>query len=93
MGLLAGPEPEDEQEERRYPGKPPVAHKIWSWCQENDVNIRQLALHFCLAADIDGMVMAGPATQQQVEEVIEAAQTPPTEDVWQAFEAEFGIRG
>jgi hypothetical protein len=37
--------------------------------------------------------MAGPATQQQVEEVIEAAKTPVPEDVWQAFETEFGVRG
>ena len=93
MGALAGPEPDDEQEERRYPGKKPMAHGIWTWCNEHDVNIRQLALHFCLAADIDGMVMAGPATQQQVEEVIEAAKTPVPEDVWQAFETEFGVRG
>ena len=93
MGSLAGPEPDDETEARRYPGKKPIGHAIWSWCQENDVSIRQLALHFCLAADIDGMVMAGPATLQQVEEVIDAAQTPVDEAVWQAFEAEFGVRG
>lgn len=93
MGTLAGPEPDDETESRRYPGKKPMAHAMWSWCQENDVSIRQLALHFCLAADIDGMVMAGPATLQQVEEVIEAAQSPVDESVWQAFEAEFGVRG
>jgi len=93
MGSLAGPEPDDETEMRRYPGKEPVAHKMWSWCQEHEVNIRQLALHFCLAADIDGMVMAGPATKQQVDEVVAAALNPPTEEVWKAFEAEFGIRG
>ncbi|MDA1097292.1 MAG: aldo/keto reductase [Chloroflexi bacterium] len=93
MGSLAGPEPDSEVEARRYPGKEPMAHRIWTWCRDNDVNIRQLALHFCLAADIDGMVMAGPATVQQVEEVIDAAMTPPSEEVWRAFESEFGIRG
>jgi aryl-alcohol dehydrogenase-like predicted oxidoreductase len=93
MGALAGPEPDDDQEERRYPGKKPTAHAMWTWCQNHDVSIRQLALHFCLAADIDGMVMAGPATLRQVEEVIEAATTPVAEDVWQAFETAFGVRG
>ena len=93
MGALAGPEPDDETEARRYPGKKPMGHAIWSWCQEREVSIRQLALHFCLPADIEGMVMAGPATLQQVEEVVEAAQTPVDEAVWQAFEAEFGVRG
>lgn len=93
MGLLAGPEPDDEGEINRYPGKEPVAHRMWTWARDYDVNIRRLALHFCLAADIDGLVIAGPANKQQVDEVIEAATTPVSEDVWQAFEAEFGVRG
>ncbi|MEE2752554.1 MAG: aldo/keto reductase [Candidatus Latescibacterota bacterium] len=93
MGVLAGPEPDDEQEERRYPGKKPMAYAMWKWCNVHDVSIRQLALHFCLAADIDGMVMAGPSNKQQVDEVIEAATTPVPEDVWEAFELEFGVRG
>jgi aryl-alcohol dehydrogenase-like predicted oxidoreductase len=93
MGALAGPEPDDEQEERRYPGKKPMAYAMWKWCNVHDVSIRQLALHFCLAADIDGMVMAGPSNKQQVDEVIEAATTPVPEDVWEAFELEFGVRG
>ncbi len=93
MGLLAGPEPDDESERSRYPGKEPVAHRMWTWARDHDVNIRQLALHFCLAADIGGMVMAGPATVEQVEEVIEAATMPVSKEVWAAFEAEFGIRG
>ena len=50
-------------------------------------------LDTCLAADIDGMVMAGPSNKQQVDEVIEAATTPVPEDVWEAFELEFGVRG
>ena len=43
MGLLAGPEPDDEQWERgAYPGQEPRAHAIWMWCREWDVNIRAL---------------------------------------------------
>ncbi len=93
MGSLAGPEPDKKATERRYPGKGELALQMWSWCRDRNLSIRQLALHFCLAADIDGMVMAGPATQQQVEEVVEAAGTPVPEEIWQAFEAEFGVRG
>ena len=92
-GLLAGPEPDEDLENRCYPGKKPTARRIWTWCRTNGVNVRQLALQFCLAADIDGMVMPGPANVQQVEEMIEAATTPVPEDVWSAFESEFGIRG
>ncbi len=84
MGRLAGPEPDS--------GKDPLAHRMWVWCKEHEVSIRQLALHFCLAADIDGIVMAGPANRQQVEEVVEAASTAVTEEAWRGFEEEFGIR-
>ncbi len=93
MGSLAGPEPDDEKERRRYPGKEPVAHRMWSWCREHGVNIRQLAIQFCLRAEIDGMVMVGPANRQQVDEVYEADTTPVPEQTWAAFETEFGVRG
>jgi aryl-alcohol dehydrogenase-like predicted oxidoreductase len=92
MGVLAGPEPDADESERKFPGKGEVAHQMWAWCKDHDVNIRQLALHFCLGADIDGMVMAGPADRQQVEEVVEAVMNPPSAEVWDAFEAEFGVK-
>lgn len=91
MGLLAGAEPDPETERRRYPGKEPVAHRMWQWCQARGVNIRHLALQFCLAAPIDGIVLAGPANRQQVEEVFEAATADVDPDVWRAFKAEFGV--
>jgi aryl-alcohol dehydrogenase-like predicted oxidoreductase len=91
MGTLAGPEPDEPNEVRRIPGQKPRAHDMWQWCRDNRVNIRHLAMQFCLAAPISGIVMAGPANRQQVEEAYEAATAVVPTDVWTAFEAEFGI--
>ena len=91
MGLLAGPEPVDEVERARYPDREPRAHAMWQWCRNHDVNIRHLAMQFCMAAPIDGIVMSGPANRQQVDEAYEAATATVPEEVWGAFNAEFGV--
>ena len=91
MGTLAGPEPDDANEVRRSPGQEPRAHDMWKWCRDNDVNIRHLAMQFCLAAPISGIVMAGPANKQQVEDAYEAATSEVPAEVWRAFKSEFGV--
>ena len=92
MGNLTGAEPNVEDERRRNPDAEPKAHAMWKWCQEHDVNIRHLAIQFCLAAPIDGVVMFGPADKTQVEEGYEAATADIPEQLWEAFETEFGIQ-
>jgi aryl-alcohol dehydrogenase-like predicted oxidoreductase len=91
MGLLTGPEPDSDRESAMYPGKQPTAHRIWAWCQENGVNIRHLAVQYCLKAPVESIVMVGPSSVQQVREAYEAATTDLPEEVWLAFETEFGI--
>ena len=96
MGSLTGAEPNVEEERRRNPDAPfdtgAKAYAMWKWCQERDVNIRHLAMQFCLAAPIDGVVMFGPADKTQVEDGYEAATADISEDIWEAFETEFGIQ-
>ena len=92
MGSLTGAEPNVEEERRRNPDAEPKAYAMWKWCQERDVNIRHLAMQFCLAAPIDGVVMFGPADKAQVVDGYEAATADISEDIWEAFETEFGIR-
>ena len=92
MGSLTGAEPSVEDERRRNPDTEPKAYTMWKWCQERGVNIRHLAIQFCLAAPIDGVVMFGPADKAQVEDGYEAATADIPEDIWEAFEAEFGIK-
>ena len=92
MGSLTGAEPKVEEEHRRNPDAEPKAYAMWKWCQEREVNIRHLAMQFCLAAPIDGVVMFGPADKAQVEDGYEAATADILEHIWEAFEAEFGIK-
>ena len=92
MGSLTGAEPDVEAERRRNPDAEPKSYAMWKWCQEREVNIRHLAMQFCLAAPVDGIVMFGPADKAQVEDGYEAATADIPEGIWEAFEAEFGIR-
>ena len=92
MGSLTGAEPKVEDERRRNPDAEPKAYRMWKWCQEREVNIRHLAIQFCLAAPINGVVMFGPADKAQVEDGYEAATADISEDIWEAFGAEFGVR-
>ena len=92
MGSLTGAEPKVEDERRRNPDAEPKAYRMWKWCQERDVNIRHLAIQFCLAAPIEGVVMFGPADKAQVEDGYEAATADIPEEIWKAFESEFSIK-
>ena len=83
MGRLTGVEPNDANE--------PVAHAMWTWCRQHGVNIRHLAMQFCLAAPIDGIVMAGPCNEAQVNDAYEAATAQVPTAVWAAFKAKFGV--
>ncbi|MEW6754458.1 MAG: aldo/keto reductase [Candidatus Latescibacterota bacterium] len=87
MGLLGGREPDlSHPRPKGY-----LAHAMWQWCRDQGVNIRHLAMQYCLAADIDGIVMPGPYSREKVEEAYEAATAEVAPQVWQAFRAEFGV--
>lgn len=92
MGSLTGAEPNVDEERRRNPNTEPKAHAMWKWCQEHKVNIRHIAMQFCLAAPIDGIVMFGPSDKAQVEDGYKAATSTISEEIWEAFESEFGIK-
>lgn len=92
MGSLTGKKPDVDEERRRNPNSEPKALAMWKWCQERSINIRHLALQFCLAAPIDGVVMFGPADKDQVEDGFEAATAEIPEEIWVEFETEFEIK-
>lgn len=92
MGSLTGAEPNVEEERRRNPNAEPKAYAMWQWCQEHNVNIRHLAMQFCLAAPIESIVMFGPANKAQVEDGYDAATSDIPESVWEAFAAEFDVK-
>ena len=64
---------------------------MWLWCQGRDIDIKHLAMQFCLDAPVDGIVMSGPANRQQLAEAYEAASQEVPADVWEEFGAEFGV--
>jgi len=90
MGLLAGPRP-DPESRRGGDGGARRALAMWEWCQERGFEIRHLAMQYCLAAPVEGIVLPGPANRHQVEEAHEAATAPIAPDTWRAFEAAFGV--
>lgn len=92
MGLLTGTEPDPERERGMHPGSEPRAHGIWTWCRDNGVNIRHLAIQFCLAAPVDSVVMFGPASIQHVHDAYEAATETIPPKLWEKLERDLGIR-
>ena len=65
MGLLTGAR-EAFDRAASYEDNFPTAgraRRIWDWCLERDLNIRHMALRFCLEAPIDGIVMPGPCNK------------------------------
>lgn len=92
MGLLTGTEPDPERERGMHPGTEPRAHAIWTWCRDNGVNIRHLAIQFCLAAPVDSVVMFGPASIQHVHDAYEAATETIPPKLWEKLERDLGIR-
>ena len=72
----------------------PPAHAMWKWCHDRGLNIRDLAMQFAMHAPVQGtgIVLTGAANLAEFEEVCAAATTPVAEEVWSAFEAEFGVR-
>ena len=101
MGLLTGDEEVFARsaayfDNRNYPERnlnPAVrARAMWNWCLERDLNIRHLAIQFCLAAPASSIVLPGASTRRQIDEAYEAATADIPQEIWKEFEAEFGVR-
>ena len=91
MGLLTGVVPKVSEEKRKIPNREPRVSQMLAWCNQRDVNIRHLAIQFCLAAPVDSIVLPGPSSLQEVEDAIESATADIDSSIWEEFEAEFGV--
>jgi len=81
-GRLGGREPEND----------PRAHAMWQWCRDRGLNIRHLALQFCMGLPLqNGIIMPGPGTKEHVEDAYEAATAEVPPEIWRDFRAEFGV--
>ena len=83
IGFLSGERPDAV--------KAPRAYAMWEWAREHGKSIRDFALRFAVRLPIPGMVLAGPATREQVDQDIRSATTPISTELWQEFENAFGV--
>ncbi|MFT5088122.1 MAG: aryl-alcohol dehydrogenase-like predicted oxidoreductase [Candidatus Latescibacterota bacterium] len=88
-GLLTGIDIDEAREKGRYKNDPDVdaSRTIWQWCQQEEVNLLQLAIQFCLAETRIHGNPIGSLNTEQLEANIWAASTPLDESVWTKFRA------
>ena len=93
-GLLTGVDIDAEVAQGRWANHPDLesARARWKWCQEEGVNLLQLALQFCLRDDRIHGNNIGSLNVEQLEANVRAASTPLSDEVWEKYEARFGDR-
>jgi aryl-alcohol dehydrogenase-like predicted oxidoreductase len=92
MGLLTGREVDEADERRKIRDTvEPKAGRMLSWCGERGLDIRHLAIQYCLAAPVESIVRPGQASLEEVEGTYEAATVDISDDAWREFGQEFAI--
>lgn len=92
MGLLTGRPVDDDDERRKIPStSEPTAGRMLSWCGERGIDLRHLAIQYCLAAPVEGIVLPGQASREEVEGTWEAATATIAPAIWQEFGETFGL--
>ena len=91
-GILTGVDIDAEIARGRWrnDGDVPRAREIWKWCLEEDINLLQLALQFCLREERIQGNNIGSLNAEQLEANVRAASTPLPDEVWEKYEARFG---
>ena len=87
MGLLSGVEPDvsinsahldtDDAEK---------AYRLYQWATDNNLNVLNLALQFCLRQPRIAMSLTGSKNATEVEQNFAAATTPVSENIWERLE-------
>ncbi len=78
-GLLSGVEPDVK-------ARPPdgvIAHKLWRWCAENNLNLLNLAIQFCLRQPLIATNLSGSKNALEVEQNFAAATSLIADEVWE----------
>ena len=91
-GLLTGVDIDAEVAQGRWANHPDLesARERWKWCQEEGVDLLQLALQFCLLDDRIHGNNIGSLNVEQLEANVRAASVPLSDEVWEKYEARFG---
>ncbi|MXY92633.1 MAG: aldo/keto reductase [Caldilineaceae bacterium SB0670_bin_27] len=92
-GLLTGADIDEVNTQRRFRGNndPEAARAYWNWCREEQIDLLQLAIQFCLREKRIHGNPIGSLNVEQLEANIRAASTPLDESVWIRFQEEFGV--
>ncbi len=92
-GLLTGADIDEVMAQRRFrrdiDAEP--ARAIWQWCSEEEIDLLQLAIQFCLREERIHGNPIGSLNVEQLEANIRAASTPLEESVWTSFQERLGI--
>ncbi len=81
MGLLSGVEPDPR------PAEGQRAYQLWKWAKENDLNLLNLAIQFCLRQSLIHVNLTGSKDATEVEQNFAAATTPVPEEIWEKLAA------
>jgi D-threo-aldose 1-dehydrogenase len=93
QGLLAGVDPDEANRVRLATASWPAregdlacARILWQWAHEREVDLRALALQFCLREPRIATTLVGPRSRAEIEEVIASANTHIADEHWAALD-------
>ncbi|MCG9129630.1 aldo/keto reductase [Candidatus Poribacteria bacterium] len=64
-----------------------VAHNLWQWSIEKNINLLNVAIQFCLDQSLISTSLTGSRNITELEQNFTAATTPVPKDVWDQLEA------
>ena len=91
-GLLTGIDLNTETARERWQNSSDFepARERWRWCMEQEVDMLQLAIQFCLREERIHGNNIGSLNLEQLEANVRAASTPLSDEVWEEYDARFG---
>lgn len=81
-GLLSGVEPDVKER----PPEGEKAYELWQWAVDNDLNLLNLAIQFCLRQPLIATSLTGSKNATEVEQNYAAATTPVSDEVWEQLQ-------
>lgn len=93
QGLLAGDHPDQANRVRELTaswlareGDLKRARVLWAWSLEREIDLRALAVQYCIREPRIATTLVGPRSSTEISEVIQSARVPIADEHWQALE-------
>lgn len=81
-GLLSGIEPDVNAR----PPEGEKARQLWQWANENNLNLLNLAIQFCLRQPLIATNLSGSKNVTEIDQNFAAATTPISDEVWEQLQ-------